>query len=1651
MAIASRVVTLDRLSDISDMVCFWMSELKWVVASWVAETNATDRDDAFYLLVMKKIESVHLLCHLIDLALSIDAIDRSLLAKCICECVDIVSRDSERVALAAYLPLVNLTGIVSARNDLDENDARLALDIARIVIKQMTYLEPATLESAIALVYCLATNSHRLDIDCCVAEMLKTAVSVVGFGHKQLKLSVGQFVQALLAKEPRAHKGLVDATYILLGDDSSKVRGVWSQVASMLARLPLSSVDMQKVTDFSPVTAYLRNGQLFSIGSAFGKKEIDECAYAMTMDDALNIIGSIVGSSKGPKADLVADIGLSSLALQCIYSIYRATATISAHTGTGKDTGADIDSDTRVNLGTNTPSGKSSCSLGIYEKILLMAASSSRRVSSAEPPSECLSTASYVIDAVKQCEDRSIGAMFWMLELIFHLCQPGRPAHSLLADCNTKILLFIAASECSNIAFSGFISPLIVQQLQDSPETFSDRRKSSIKKQIVEAISQLASKVPLNVLARTLDFDIGDAFSTVSSWCVADLDLDLDPNRNTISNELYSLRLSDNCLIDDAALQDPASIRLSRFDIGAENKLDYVFTKQILDLENIHDYFDSHKYNLFLADRFLDRAICRATRSLSATTSGSSNSLELFVEKTYFISSLPAASECDKLIAVSQAFARGDISPGQALRLLCKWICVDKLDADNLRILWKTYSCSAISAAFNRPPTNDVETSADTMGDYDWMRLDPISAALDQVPVNDRLDMLFARNPCADAASFALETSVFMHSYCHLRDKDFFDFAAATGSGIDTTKAKEALLYLGSGDNKSSHITNMLFTDLLQQGTGKIRFTARGVFDPASHLISRMSTNPTQSPVLLLSNELLNRNAQIQLAPFIPQLFAMLCFNRNSHGSDVLEEDNNKNASLVNDSAFRILQCLAKSAPELLVFYAVVNSKSLPRASRGGQFVSQLLSLFDPALVADIRLFLLLTGSVAVLPQEQLRRACIKAKTAHHRAVTALMQAPTNIGLQAAVDEALRPVHKVISEFVGREAAQSLIETEFIAQIPRLKLLVDQLSSRSIDMTPQITSCLRGFEVVWSEIFKTANTASSLAIQYISPRLVGFCASIPIPSLTDPTEPLYFAQIGSSVRVIGSKTRPKLLSLHLASKSGEITRHKYILKGSEDLRIDECVMQTFVRLNRVLGSESKKGPDGNACLAVYNVVPIDTYGGLLQVVDNAPSMFHLYSKHASSAAMTLKPSKKADNQKQQQQQMAPPTVPAGFHQIYMSQAQEVLERFGLSVMLPIDKWPQRVFVAIHESLVEDGVGISNSLLYSHLLRAAQSSSHMFLAMQNMVRSIAIASIAGYIVGLGDRHLDNLLVDANVGQLVHVDFNVCFDFGSVSQIPEQVPFRMSPALSYLCGTPQSDIGSSGKSACSRLDAFSFSRVFEGTARSVLKCARMDRHCLVDAIVSRSLFRPFMEWCWMEESRLREQRRQSDKRQSGLLSPIIQSGNTTFAFPQTEGNSTSNEEIQRDKEQNNKNSSLLLLRPPQSLSAEVIDRVWNQRCETMRTDEFVRTTGLCPPNGFWPRRSAVAFEGLLLPDEEAALRHLSHAETSEQEVYPITEVPYGWRIAKEARDRVDARLAYDGGNRLRDDDELVAEQIRVLWEAATCKDRLAKMFMGWASWI
>ncbi|OAA61648.1 inositol kinase kinase [Niveomyces insectorum RCEF 264] len=74
----------------------------------------------------------------------------------------------------------------------------------------------------------------------------------------------------------------------------------------------------------------------------------------------------------------------------------------------------------------------------------------------------------------------------------------------------------------------------------------------------------------------------------------------------------------------------------------------------------------------------------------------------------------------------------------------------------------------------------------------------------------------------------------------------------------------------------------------------------------------------------------------------------------------------------------------------------------------------------------------------------------------------------------------------------------------------------------------------------------------------------------------------------------------------------------------------------------------------------------------------------------------------------------------------------------------------------------------------------------FAARLRFTRSAAVMSMVGAVLGLGDRHCENLLVDAGSGGVMHVDFNCLFEKGRLFTQPETVPFRLTQNMRAAMG-------------------------------------------------------------------------------------------------------------------------------------------------------------------------------------------------------------------------------------------------------------------------
>lgn len=54
----------------------------------------------------------------------------------------------------------------------------------------------------------------------------------------------------------------------------------------------------------------------------------------------------------------------------------------------------------------------------------------------------------------------------------------------------------------------------------------------------------------------------------------------------------------------------------------------------------------------------------------------------------------------------------------------------------------------------------------------------------------------------------------------------------------------------------------------------------------------------------------------------------------------------------------------------------------------------------------------------------------------------------------------------------------------------------------------------------------------------------------------------------------------------------------------------------------------------------------------------------------------------------------------------------------------------------------------------------------YTARMSYTRSCAVNSIVGHILGIGDRHTQNILVHTKTGEIVHIDFGIVFEQGKV---------------------------------------------------------------------------------------------------------------------------------------------------------------------------------------------------------------------------------------------------------------------------------------------
>lgn len=102
-------------------------------------------------------------------------------------------------------------------------------------------------------------------------------------------------------------------------------------------------------------------------------------------------------------------------------------------------------------------------------------------------------------------------------------------------------------------------------------------------------------------------------------------------------------------------------------------------------------------------------------------------------------------------------------------------------------------------------------------------------------------------------------------------------------------------------------------------------------------------------------------------------------------------------------------------------------------------------------------------------------------------------------------------------------------------------------------------------------------------------------------------------------------------------------------------------------------------------------------------------------------------------------------------------------------------------VEVFEYALENTTGQD---LYRVLWLKSANSEHWLERRATYTRSLAVNSMVGHILGLGDRHPSNVLLQRHTGKVVHIDFGDCFEVAMHREkYPEKIPFRLTRMLTH----------------------------------------------------------------------------------------------------------------------------------------------------------------------------------------------------------------------------------------------------------------------------
>ncbi|KAF9565841.1 hypothetical protein CPC08DRAFT_815090 [Agrocybe pediades] len=208
-------------------------------------------------------------------------------------------------------------------------------------------------------------------------------------------------------------------------------------------------------------------------------------------------------------------------------------------------------------------------------------------------------------------------------------------------------------------------------------------------------------------------------------------------------------------------------------------------------------------------------------------------------------------------------------------------------------------------------------------------------------------------------------------------------------------------------------------------------------------------------------------------------------------------------------------------------------------------------------------------------------------------------------------------------------------------------------------------------------------------------------------------------------------------------KAVDGSSHRQLFKGegNDDLRQDAVMAQVFDLVNNILKSD-RETRRRELRVRDYKVIPLASQAGMLEFVDNTIPMRNWLGKA---------------------------------HQMY--RPKDIVFNEALTRLRNVQTSYKRNHarqLAVYEEILQEFHPVMRHF-FTEKHKVPMSWFRMRL---NYTRSIATTSIVGHVLGIGDRHASNILLDNETGEVVHIDFGIAFDQGKLLPVPEKVPFRMT---------------------------------------------------------------------------------------------------------------------------------------------------------------------------------------------------------------------------------------------------------------------------------